>query len=696
MLKTLTIYFADLTHDSVGLATEVFPLNIGFVASYCKMHFGEAVEVKLFKYIPDLEKALYENPPDILALSNYPWCHRIDLAMFELLARTRPEALRFMGGPNFPHEPNLQRDFLASRPIIDSYAYLDGEVPFTNFIKYVFEVGTLAEAREELKERSIQGCCHINKQGQLVGGLTPIRLANLDEIPSPYLTGLLDSFFDGRLSPMIQTNRGCPFLCTFCSDGAKAVNKINQFSIERVKAELSYIGERVPKNVKSLFISDLNYGMYSRDAEISAEIARLREIYDYPCYIDTTTGKNSKRRVIANIEKLSGALTLTMSVQSLTPAVLKNIKRQNMRLDDFLGLKPAIERSGLPTTSEVILGLPGETKESHIETLSQLIGAGIDNVFSYTLMLLNGTELNTPEQRTMWGYKTKFRVIPRDFTRLRNGENIIEAEEVVIASNTLSFEDYIECRKFVLLIVLIHHLGFRAYMRFLLENKLLAKNVFLRILDTLNNVSQAVQQKVAPQKLSYYFREFERETREELWDSEKELIAFFQIKENFDGLIEGRFGANLLQTYKARIWAHAFEELVECIFAHTAALLYEADADSKVFEQLEQIERFCKAKTYNILGENRLQTVPETKLRYDIEAWISDPDLKPLSCFERSTERLVRFPLTRKQYQLVEDALDHFGHTDLGKGKVLIRIPLNALWRTPIYSESCFDPSVLQ
>ena len=679
---------ADLTHDSVGLATEVFPLNIGFIASYCKKNFGEAVEVKLFKYIHDLEDDLYENPPDILALSNYPWCHRIDLAMFDLLARIRPEALRFMGGPNFPHEPSLQRDFLASRPIIDSHAYLDGEVPFSNFVKHVFEVGSLTRARKELKERSIQGCCHINRQGQLVGGPIPIRLVDLDQIPSPYLSGLLDSFFDGRLSPMIQTNRGCPFLCTFCSDGAKVVNKINQFSIERVKAELSYIGERVPKNVKSLFISDLNYGMYARDAEISAEIARLREVYDYPSYIDTTTGKNSKRRVIANIEKLSGALTLAMSVQTLTPVVLRNIKRENMRLDDFLGLKPAIDRLGLPTTSEVILGLPGETKESHIETLSQLISAGIDNVFSYTLMLLNGTELNAPEQRAKWGYKTKFRVLPRDFTRLRNGENIVETEEVVIASNTLSFEDYVECRKFVLLLGAVNNCGFRAYMHFLVQNQLHVKNILLSILGELNNASGAARQGAVPRKLSCYFQEFERETREELWDSEAELIAFFQVQESFDGLIEGRFGANLLQTYKARIWAHAFEELAECSFAHMEALMHEKGADSKVFEQLEQIERFCKAKTCNILGENRLQAVPEIRLRYDIEAWISDPDPKPLSYFEWPAERLVRFPLTMMQYQLVENVLDHFGHTDLGRGKVLIRIPLNALWRTPICSEN--------
>ena len=37
----MQIYFADLSHDTVGLATEVFPLNVGFVAAYAKQEFGD-------------------------------------------------------------------------------------------------------------------------------------------------------------------------------------------------------------------------------------------------------------------------------------------------------------------------------------------------------------------------------------------------------------------------------------------------------------------------------------------------------------------------------------------------------------------------------------------------------------------------------------------------------------------------------
>ena len=126
----MRIYFADLSHDTVGLATEVFPLNVAYVAAYAKQEFGDDIQVSLFKYLPELEDAIESDPPDILAMSNYPWCHNIDLAVFRLLQKRRPDALRIMGGPNFPHAAEEQRRFLAQRPLIDAYIYLEGETPF--------------------------------------------------------------------------------------------------------------------------------------------------------------------------------------------------------------------------------------------------------------------------------------------------------------------------------------------------------------------------------------------------------------------------------------------------------------------------------------------------------------------------------------------------------------------------------------
>lgn len=691
-MTPLRLYFGDLTHDTIGLATEVFPLNIGYVAAYAKAQFGDAVDVRLFKYVKDLEQAIDDDPPDILALSNYPWCLNISMAMFDQLAERRPEALRVMGGPNFPHGADDQRDFMAKYPLVDAYMYLDGEVPFANFVRMAIEVGDLAETRRALCATPVPGCVHLDEADALVATPLEIRLKELDEIPSPYLTGLMDPFFDGRLAPMLQTNRGCPFKCSFCHDGSPKLNKVTQFSLERAKAEIRYIADKVPSNMHSLFISDLNFGMYKRDAEICAEIAAIQRSHDYPHYIDTSTGKNSKERVIANIGQLGGALGLTMSVQSMDPTVLANIKRDNIKLDAYLDLAPSIREAKLPTVSEVILGLPGESKKSHVDGVSALLDAGIDHVTPHGLMLLNGSELATRAQREMWDFQTKFRVIQRDFTRLKNGRKVIEVEEIVVGSNTLPFEDYLYCRAIDFLLMLTNNMGFRALIRFMRQNDLKIMDVLADMLEAIDARSAAGGGAAAPESVVTLMDSYIAQNKSELWDSPEEIIEFFQDDENFQGLIEGRYGANLIFTYSARAFAQCFGDVADCVFHHAREAFRRADLEDVCAEELEQVEQFCRGRIFNLLGDDRLRSVPEIDLEYDIEAWLADPDGRPLSDFGWDGSRRTVFVLTTEQFRLVEDGLDQYGHNDIGRGKLLTRINANALWRKTM-AEDEFDPS---
>ena len=84
-MRPLKIYLGDLTYTTLSIATEAFPLNIGYVGAYCKKRFGDQVELTLFKYIDDLEQSIREEPPDILALSNYPWNHALGRELFSMM-----------------------------------------------------------------------------------------------------------------------------------------------------------------------------------------------------------------------------------------------------------------------------------------------------------------------------------------------------------------------------------------------------------------------------------------------------------------------------------------------------------------------------------------------------------------------------------------------------------------------------------
>ena len=49
-MDNLRIFLGDLTYDTVAISTEAMPLNVGYIASYCKKKFGDRVEISLFKY----------------------------------------------------------------------------------------------------------------------------------------------------------------------------------------------------------------------------------------------------------------------------------------------------------------------------------------------------------------------------------------------------------------------------------------------------------------------------------------------------------------------------------------------------------------------------------------------------------------------------------------------------------------------
>ena len=289
-MEHLKIFLADLTYDTITLSTDAFPLNIGFIGSYTKAQFGSNVEIKLFKYIQKLEDELERSPPDILGMSNYAWCYRVSREISKIFLRLNPNGIIVWGGPNFPLDLPSQERFFNDNSVIDIYVPVEGEIGFANIVKKALEVKSKDEFRNKMLEDPIDGCITRLKNGKLQYSTAPIRTKQLDEIPSPYTTGILDEFFDGKLAPMIQTNRGCPFSCTFCVDGSDLVNKINSFSNERVRKELHYIAKHVTPNMHSMHISDLNFGMYPQDLEVCESIKEIQEKYNFPKYVKVTSG----------------------------------------------------------------------------------------------------------------------------------------------------------------------------------------------------------------------------------------------------------------------------------------------------------------------------------------------------------------------------------------------------------------------
>ena len=675
-MKPLKIYLGDLTYNTIVVSTESLPINLGFIASYCIKQFGDQVDITLFKYIDDLEKAISEAPPDILGLSNYCWCQNVSQEMFKLFTEKNPNGLRVWGGPNFPIDSPSQKKFFKKFSNFDIYVPIDGEVGFSNIVEKVLQENP-KKIRDIALESSLDGCIIKNSEGKLFYSLADTRIKNLDEIPSPYLTGLVDKFFDDNLIPMLQTNRGCPFSCTFCTDGREAVNMVNRFSKERTEAEINYIAKHVKNNIHSMFVSDLNFGMIPGDIETCNFISDVQDKYDYPHKLLTTTGKNNKKKIIESIKSLKDSLTLSMSVQSMDDQVLKNIKRDNISKDVMLELAPVIKENKMNTTAEVILGLPGETYESHLETIRKLISAKLDDVITYTCFLLPGSEMATPEQQMKWKFKTKFRMLPMDFAKLKSGKNICEIEEVIIGSKDLNFDDYVKLRLIGFTLWMTNKgILYTSLIKFLRQQNIDVATLFFQLVEQRNTSSKIIQN---------VYGKFQQATINELYDSPEEILLKIQDEVEFQKLVDEKAGFNVIRFHHTMILSDCMDEWTEYVLKIAHKLLQETGKlNLETEKQFHDISNYCRGKSHNPLGVNRMETNPEFTFNYDIDKWIDETsDISTLDKFSVSKPLELIFTLTNEQFQIIRDNIELFGHSTVGYTKALKMVPERMFWRNP-------------
>ncbi|QLH02214.1 radical SAM protein [Nitrosopumilus cobalaminigenes] len=676
MDKPLKIYLGDLTYDTVAVSTESMPLNIALIASYCYKRFGNKIEITLFKYIDDLQKALQKHPPSILGLSNYCWSHNVSKEIFSIFKKNEPNALTIWGGPNFPIDFPSQKKFMDDAPDVDIYVPIDGEVGFSNIIERALS-SQVKKIREEVLRKPIDGCLIRNLENKLEYTIPEIRIKNLDEIPSPYTTGLLDKFFDGKLVPMLQTNRGCPFTCTFCTDGKEAVNLVNKFSKERVRSEILYIAKKVPSNTHSLFISDLNFGMIPGDLDTCNIIAETQEKYDYPHKILSTTGKNQKEKIIQSIRRLNGTMALSMSVQSMDEQVLTNIKRQNISVDKMIGLAPVIKEYDLLTTAEVILGLPGEKYEQHLDTLRKLVEARMDDIVVHTCMLLDGSEMAMPEQRKKWKFETKFRMLPRDFTVLNNGKKVCEIEEVIVGSKDMTFEEYLELRMIGFTLWMTNKgIVYDSMNKFLREKEVDVIEIFHQMVNQVNN---------APPKVKEAFEKFKNSTIGELYDSPEEIQQKIQDDKEYQKYVDGEEGINVMQYYHAYVLSKCMDDWTEYVISIAKELLENSGSSSQeISEEFNDVANYCRGTSHNPLGNDRMNTNPKFSFKHDITKWLADKSntLKISECKLKAPIEMS-FNLTKEQFKIVQDTSEMYGDSLIGRTKTLKMVSQQSLWRNP-------------
>jgi len=671
------IWLVDPTYTQQQISSEAMPNAIGGIATFTEHNLKLKNEIRLFKYPEKLAFALENDGiPHIIGFSNYMWNSELSLALARRIKEYSTDTIIVMGGPNYPVTKGEQEDFLREHPEIDFYVIGEGELAFANLAATLIN----ADMNKNKLKTNLPSVHYINSNDEAIINSTIERIKDLTEIPSAYTTGKMDEFFDGKLLPVIQTTRGCPFGCTFCVEGGQYYSKVYRTNLEKIESELDYIGSKMANVRKKggrndLWLVDSNFGMYNQDLETCKAIARSQEKYGWPEYIQCDTGKNNKAKVLNAARLVKGAMRLSGSVQSLDENVLKNIKRSNISPDTLMQLAMDAAEVDTDSRSEIILALPGESLKSHFETIRTVINAGFNHVNTYQLMMLPGTEVNSPESRKNFNMKMRYRILPRCFGYydvLGRQIKSAEIEEICVSTNTLSFEDYVSSRKMHLIIHIFHNDGLFSSALKLIKSLKLSVFRWLEFLHK-ENLEGNVKE---------LFDDFEKETRSELWMKKEELKQVIQEPGIIDRYISGELGYNLLFVYKAVAMKKYMTDLKKLAKISLQKLLIENNLNSsEYFTLIDDILNFDTSSTKNIF-EN-LDTNPVLTMKYNVVKFLDDENLMPLEYYKFEQPTKINFILDLEQKDILKRSLDMYTNSDLGVSRILTKVFVKKILRQP-------------
>ena len=399
--------------------------------------------------------------PSVIGFSCYVWNWKYTLYVAKELKQQYPTALIIFGGPQVPE--NSKR-FFEEHPFVDIACIAEGEQTFTDVLRSAKDL--------QPDFSNVTGCLLKGNSGETVTTPTRERM-DLERIPSPYLSGVLDNLVKDnpriRWNTTIETTRGCPFACTFCDWGSLIFSKVKKIPETQVMGELDWISNN---KIDYVFAADPNFGIYpKRDKRIIDRLIEGKNRTGFPKTINIQWYKNSNETVVDLAKPLTDSnlnRALTLSIQSLDPKVLTAIKRKNIAFSKLGELLELCQKKGIPTYTELILGLPEETKDSWESGLSELLELGQHNTIEVWLCeLIQNAELNNNASKQLYGIET--RVVQNHFEQSKDESlEIPEEIEIVHSTKTMSHEDLIQSYLYTWIIINIHVYGWsQIYSRFL-------------------------------------------------------------------------------------------------------------------------------------------------------------------------------------------------------------------------------------
>ncbi|MBI5230773.1 MAG: radical SAM protein [Coriobacteriales bacterium] len=368
-------------------------LGLGYVRSYAEAHDRLRGKVALQTHDLSVDAdpwwlayRILRARPDVVAFSVACWSAASVYETCALLRASRPEVTIVLGGPEVGP---IAEDVLHRNPSVDMVVRGEGEETFAELLR------VLVSGKRPWMCPGVTA-----RDGDTIVS-APDRplIENLDEIPSPYLSGTLAP---SPTNAFIETFRGCPHRCAYCYE-AKGSTRIRSFSRDRVQAEVDHVAEATGHHTFSFVDSVFNLtpDRLSWLADVLEPHARrglrLHTIEVDIERIDAAQAAELKRAGVASVET---------GPQSIGERALETCNRAFDPKRFSQGVAE-LKKQGVSVECDLIIGLPGDDPYDVIAGLRWLLNMDPGSIQASTLRVLPGTHFAATSQEVGLAYKSE-------------------------------------------------------------------------------------------------------------------------------------------------------------------------------------------------------------------------------------------------------------------------------------------------
>lgn len=412
-------------------------------------------EITVIREAPDKVIERFDNPY-IIGFSCYTWNIEYNKAVAAIVKAKWPDCIVVFGGHEVPADGSMLED----SPMVDYLLHGEGEETFAALLRALHNGTALEDV----------GNLSLRRGNEII--TTPTKYAfDISSYPSPYTAGLFDklvaSYPSISFNAILETNRGCPYGCTYCD--WCFTKKIRYFPMDKIKAEIDWMCD---KKMPYCYCADANFGINERDVEIARYVVDKHNSTGFPGVFKPCYAKESDDTVFAAGKLLNDAGAdkgVTLAYQSLSAEALHNIGRSNLTLDHFAAIDARYNAADIPTYTELILGMPGETYDSFCHGICELLERGQHNSMTvYNCQVYVNSPMGKPEYQKKFGIKTtKIQLHGIHYPLNFNG--VPEYFNVIYETASMPKDDWVRANMFSIVLQAFHHLGllrcFAIYLR---------------------------------------------------------------------------------------------------------------------------------------------------------------------------------------------------------------------------------------